>query len=39
MALQVSDCSFLRGKSHFKDDGTQDYLMFQPVHKYLKKNF
>ena len=29
-------CSF-RGIKHFKDDGMQNYLGFQPVHIYFKK--
>ena len=24
------------GKSHFEEDGTQNYLVFQPLNKYLK---
>ena len=27
---------FLRGKSHFEEDGTQNYLVFQTVSKYFK---
>ena len=23
------------GKSHFEDDGTQNYLVFQPIYKYF----
>ena len=29
--LQVFDSSFLRSKSSFKIDGTEIYLLFQPV--------
>ena len=29
--------SYFRGKSHFKEDGTQNYLVFQPINKYFKK--
>ena len=25
------------GKSHFEDDGTQNYLVFQTIHKYFKR--
>ena len=28
---------FFHGRSHFKDDGIQNYLMFQPVYRCLKK--
>ena len=30
------DPSYIRGKSHFEDDGSQNYLVFQPVYKYLR---
>ena len=30
------DSSYFIGKSHFEDDGTQNYLVFQPVYRYLK---
>ena len=30
------DSSFLHGKSHFEDNGTENYLVFQPVHRYFK---
>ena len=35
--LQAFDSSYFRGKSHFEDDGTQNYLVFQPMYKYFKK--
>ena len=35
--LQAFDSSYFRGKSHFEDDGTQNYLVFQPKNRYLKK--
>ena len=25
------------GKSHFEEDGTQNYLVFQPMHRYFKR--
>ena len=32
-----TNCSiYFRGKSHFEDDGTQNYLVFQPIYKYFK---
>ena len=36
MKLQTFDSSFSRGKSHFEDDGTQKYLVFQTVYKKFK---
>ena len=27
---------FFRGKSHFEEDGTQNYLAFQPIQRYFK---
>ena len=35
--LQASDSSYFRGKNYFEDDGTQTYLVFQPMYKYFKK--
>ena len=29
--LQAFDSSYFRGKSHFEDDGNQNYLVFQPM--------
>ena len=29
--LQAFDSSYFRGKIHFEDDGTQNYLVFQPM--------
>ena len=34
--LKTFDSSYFRSKSHFKEDGAQNYLVFQPLHKYLK---
>ena len=34
--LQKFDSSYFRGKSHFEEDGTQYYLVFQPTYRYLK---
>ena len=36
MKLPGFDSNCLHGKSHFKDDGTQNYLVFQPISRYLK---
>ena len=36
--LQTFDSSYFRGKSHFVDnDGTQNYLIFQPIDIYLRR--
>ena len=34
--LKTFDLSYFVGKSHFKEDGTQSYLVFQPLNKYFK---
>ena len=34
--LKAFDSIYFRGKSHFEEDGTQNYLVFQPIHKYFK---
>ena len=34
--LKTFDSSCFIGKSHFEEDGTQDYLVFQPLSKYFK---
>ena len=36
--LQTFDSSYFRGKNYFNEDGTQNYLVFQPIHKYCKLN-
>ena len=33
--LKTFDSSYFRGKSHFEEDGTQNYLVFQPIKRYL----
>ena len=33
--LQVFDSSYFRGKDHFKNNGTQNYLIFQPMYRYF----
>ena len=35
--MQMFVLSFFRGKSHFEDDGTQNYLVFQPLFRPFKK--
>ena len=34
--LKTFDSSYFIGKSHFEDDGTQNYLVFQPINRYFK---
>ena len=29
--LKTFDSSYVTGKSHFEEDGTQNYLVFQPI--------
>ena len=33
--LKTSDSSYFIGKSHFEEDDAQNYLVFQPMHRYL----
>ena len=35
--LKTFDLSYFIGKSHFDEDGMQNYLLFPPMRKYLKK--
>ena len=35
--LQAFDSSCFHDKSHFKDNGTQNYLVLQPMYRYFKK--
>ena len=34
--VKTLDLSYFIGKSHFEEDGTQNYLVFQPLNKYFK---
>ena len=34
--LKTFDQSYLIGKSHFEEDGTQNHLVFQPLNKHFK---
>ena len=36
--LKTFDSSYFIGKSHFEEDGTQDYLVFQPINRFFKVN-
>ena len=35
--LQEFDAVYFRGKSHFEEDGTQNYSVFQPMYRYFKR--
>ena len=34
--LKTFDSSYFIDKNHFEEDGTQNYLAFQPINKYFK---
>ena len=34
--LKTLDLSYFIGQSHFEEDDTQNYLVFQPLNKYFK---
>ena len=34
--LKIFDSSYFRSKNYFEEDGIQNYLVFQPIHKYFK---
>ena len=34
--LETFDSIYFRGKTHFEEDGTQNYLVFQPIYRYFK---
>ena len=34
--LKTFDSSYVIGKSHFGEDGTQNYSVFQPMYRYFK---
>ena len=35
--LKAFHLSYFKDKGHFEEDGTQNYLVFQPIYKYFKK--
>ena len=35
--LKTFDSIYFGGKSHFEEDGTQNYLVFQPMYRYFKR--
>ena len=34
--LKTFDLGYYNGKSYFQEDGTQNYLVFQPIYRYFK---
>ena len=34
--LKAFDLSYFKGKSHFEGDGTQSYLVFQPMRNFFE---
>ena len=34
--LETYDSSYFKGKSHFEEDGTRNYLVFQQIYRYFK---
>ena len=34
--LKTFDSIYFRSKSNFEDDGTQNWLVFQPIHRYFQ---
>ena len=34
--IKTFDSGYFIGKSHFEEDGTQNYLVFQPMYRYFK---
>ena len=34
--LKTFDSNYFIGKSHFDEDGTQNYLVFKPLNKYVR---
>ena len=35
--LKTFDSIYFRGKSHFEEEGTQNYLVFQSLQRYFKR--
>ena len=34
---ETFDSIYFQGKGHFEEDGTQNYLVFQPMYRYFKR--
>ena len=37
LTLDPFDSSYFRGTNHLEEDGTKNYLVFQPMFRYLKR--
>ena len=35
--IRKFDAAYFRGKSHFEEDGTHNYLVFQPIYRYFRR--
>ena len=35
--MKTFDLSYFKGKGHFGEDGTQNYLVFQSMYRYFKR--
>ena len=35
--LKTFDSSYYRGKNYFEEDGTQNYVVFQPIYRYFNQ--
>ena len=35
--VKTFDSIYFRGKNHFEEDGTQNFLIFQPMYRYFKR--
>ena len=35
--LKKIDAAYFRGKHYFEEDGTRNYLVFQPIYRYFKR--
>ena len=35
--LKTFDLNYFKAKGHFEEDGTQNYLAFQPIYRYFKR--
>ena len=35
--LKIFDLSYFKGKDHFEEDSSQNYLVFQPMYRFFKR--
>ena len=35
--LKTFDLRYFKGKGHFEEDGSQNYLVFQPIYRYFER--